>query len=108
MYEKETKKMQQHAMRLKENMRAFFTRYVNENIPEAKVYLFGSRMDDNAKGGDIDILIISKEKLSFMDISQLRICFYKMFGEQKVDIVNFAYNEEDPFKNIALNHAIEL
>ena len=100
--------MQQCAMRLKENMRAFFIRYVKEKFPGAKVYLFGSRMDDNAKGGDIDILIMSKEKLSFMDISQMRIRFNKIFGEQKVDIVNYAYNEEDPFKNIALNHAIEL
>ncbi len=100
--------MQQRTMRLKENMRDFFARYVKEKFPGAKVYLFGSRIDDNAKGGDIDILIISNEKLSFMDISQMRIRFYKMFGEQKVDIVNFAYNEEDPFKNIALNNAIEL
>jgi predicted nucleotidyltransferase len=95
-------------MRLKENMRNFFACYVKEYFPDAKVYLFGSRIDDNAKGGDIDILVISNEKLSFIDISKMRIHFYKKFGEQKVDILNFAYSEEDPFKNIVLNHAIEL
>ena len=99
---------QKRTMRLKEEMREFFACYVRENFQDAKVYLFGSRIDDNAKGGDIDILVISNEKLSFMDISRMRIHFYKMFSEQKIDIINFAYSEEDPFKKIALSHAIEL
>jgi len=89
-------------------MREFFVRYVKENFSDAKVYLFGSRVDDDKKGGDIDILIISKDKLSFADISQMRLRFYRMFGEQKIDIVNFMFTEDDPFKNIALNYAIEL
>ena len=33
--------------------------------PEASIYLFGSRANDNARGGDIDLLIISR-KICFM------------------------------------------
>jgi len=95
-------------MRLKENIRKFFIQYVEEHFSDSRVYLFGSRVDDSGKGGDIDILIISKEKLSITNLSHMRISFYKIFGEQKLDIINFTFAEQDPFKDIALSQAIEL
>ncbi|MHB1688926.1 MAG: nucleotidyltransferase family protein [Ignavibacteriaceae bacterium] len=95
-------------MRLKKDIAEFITRYVKGNFPDAKVYLFGSRADDNKKGGDIDVLILSNEKLSFSDLSKMRINFYKSFGEQKIDLINYTYLEEAPFKNIALSQAVEL
>ena len=95
-------------MRLKENIKSFLSDYTKKNFENAKVFLFGSRVDDDEKGGDIDVLILSEEKLSFSEISKMRVSFYKSFGEQKIDIVNFTYNDDDPFKNIALTNAIEL
>ena len=53
---------------------------------QAKLYLFGSRVDDSKKGGDIDLLILD-DTLSKKDLRTLRIDFFKNFGEQKLDIV---------------------
>lgn len=54
--------------------------------PDAKLYLFGSRVDDSKKGGDIDLLIISA-KISRKDVRTIRLNFFDQFGEQKLDIV---------------------
>lgn len=52
----------------------------------AKLYLFGSRVYDEKKGGDIDLLVID-EKLTEKDLRLLRVDFFKHFGEQKLDIL---------------------
>jgi len=54
--------------------------------PSAKLYLFGSRVDDTKQGGDIDLMVVS-DCLSRKDISRLRIEFFKRFGEQKMDVL---------------------
>ncbi len=54
--------------------------------PQASIYLYGSRVDPEKKGGDIDLLIISSS-LSSADVSKLRWAFYEDFGEQKMDII---------------------
>jgi predicted nucleotidyltransferase len=54
----------------------------------SKVYLFGSRTDDDKKGGDIDLYIEPsvKEDLYRKKIKLLKE-LYKNFGEQKIDVV---------------------
>jgi len=71
-----------------------------------RLYLFGSRVDDNKKGGDIDLLVVSNE-LTKKDLRKVRIEFFKHFGEQKIDIVldNGEYN---PFIKLIKQKAIEL
>lgn len=56
-----------------------------ELSPEATIYLFGSRTNDDLQGGDIDLLVVS-DCLTRKDMSRLRIDFFKHFGEQKIDI----------------------
>ncbi len=54
--------------------------------PDAKIYLFGSRLNDFAKGGDIDILVISKT-IDFIEKVRIRTGIFKEIEEQKLDIV---------------------
>ncbi len=57
--------------------------------PLAKVSLFGSRIDDSKKGGDIDLLVESnfdspdsyRRKIRLLTEIQLKL------GEQKIDII---------------------
>jgi len=68
----------------------------------AKIYLFGSRVDDTKKGGDIDLLIISDE-LTKKDLRLLRVEFFKYFGEQKIDIIL----DNGEFKNPFTKHIFQ-
>ena len=77
-------------------------------LPSATIYLFGSRVDDRKRGGDIDILILGDRKLNFIEKGQIEKIFFIKFGEQKLDLVSFEYNLENSFKEVALMEAIEL
>ena len=76
--------------------------------PNARVYLFGSRTDDEARGGDIDILILDKETLNIRELSDIERTFWRAFGEQKLDLVCYPPDSEHPFKQLALLRAIPL
>ena len=49
----------------------------DENV---QLYLFGSRIYDTRRGGEIDLLIITR-KLKRTDLWMLRQPFYEQFGE---------------------------
>ncbi len=61
---------------------------------KAQVYLFGSRTDDNAKGGDIDLFIELTAAISqpVLKTLQLNSELQQAFGLQKIDIVFHAPN----------------
>jgi len=62
----------------------------------SKIFLFGSRIDDQKKGGDIDLYIETEMK---NDVLQKKLklinSLHKILGEQKIDIVinNFSGNK---------------
>lgn len=74
---------------------------------DAKLYLFGSRTDDTQKGGDIDLLIVSKE-LTKRDMRLLRVDFFDKFGEQKLDIVLDDGTFQNPFHQMIQKKAVLL
>lgn len=52
----------------------------------AEIYLFGSRTNNEAKGGDIDLLVIS-DKIGFNEKLKIKSGLFKEIEEQKIDIV---------------------
>ena len=74
---------------------------------EAKLYLFGSRIDDSKRGGDIDLFVVST-KLTKKDLRHLRLAFFKVFGEQKLDILLDDGNFINPFHKMIAQKAVLL
>jgi predicted nucleotidyltransferase len=54
--------------------------------PAARVWLFGSRTDDRARGGDIDLLVRS-DSIGFGDKVLLRVRLQDRIGPQQIDLV---------------------
>ena len=93
-------------MRIREDERRILKESVRERDPDAKVYLFGSRADDNAKGGDIDILVLSQH-LTFQDKLKIKARIFEFIEDQSIHLV-IGRDMADPFVKIALNQGILL
>ena len=57
-------------MRLSKREIAFIKKTVNSFI-EGEIYIFGSQIDDNKKGGDLDIFIIPKFRKNYLEETAL-------------------------------------
>jgi len=95
-------------MRIKPEQIVTLKKSIQSRLPDASVYLFGSRTDDCKKGGDIDILVLSSNRLTLIQKSKIRSEYYKKFGEQKIDLISFTYQEEDNFKELVMLEAIKI
>jgi predicted nucleotidyltransferase len=95
-------------MRLEDNIRDFLKNEIIKKIPGAEVYLFGSRTDDQALGGDIDILILTKDRVDRKIFRSIRVEFFKKFGWQKLDLVSFPFDDQSPFRKLIESEAILL
>ncbi|MEW6620293.1 MAG: nucleotidyltransferase domain-containing protein [bacterium] len=95
-------------MRISAEQLEFLKREILLLVPDAVVYLFGSRVDDKKKGGDIDIMILSDRKIRWKEKAKIKWRYFEKFGEQKIDIVSSMFNENDAFKELVLQEGIRL
>ena len=91
-------------MRIDKTEKELFLEVIHSIDPEAEVYLFGSRVDDTLKGGDIDLLILSKE-VGFNDKVLIKQRIFEKMEEQKIDIL-INEDREEPFVKSILKHAM--
>jgi predicted nucleotidyltransferase len=81
---------------------------------DARVWLFGSRVDDAKRGGDIDLLIETRDRLAPDELVRRRTRYaarlYRGLGEQRIDMVITVRGEPDslPVVAAARHHGIQL
>lgn len=80
--------------------------YFYIDINECQLFLFGSRVDDKKKGGDIDLLLLLNNSLDYKNIllnKHIILADLKSaIGDQKIDLV--ITNQEDLKKDIFLSN----
>jgi len=91
-------------MRLKDSEKVRIKKVVLEFDPDSRVFLFGSRVDDGKKGGDIDLIVITNRN-SFLDRVYLTIKLKETLGDQKIDLV-LTDGKADPFVDMIKENAI--
>ena len=75
-------------MRLNDLERNSIKKAFKDVFKNGEIYLFGSRVDDNKRGGDIDIYIIPQIKENLREKKSLFLSkLYEYIGEQKIDII---------------------
>jgi predicted nucleotidyltransferase len=76
--------------------------------PSSDIYLYGSRVDDAAKGGDIDLLVVS-DHLGFREVLKLRRAILDRIGWQQLDLVVRRRDQADePLAAMVLETGIKL
>ncbi|NOT13867.1 MAG: nucleotidyltransferase domain-containing protein [Methylococcaceae bacterium] len=75
--------------------------------PKVEVFLFGSRVDDEKKGGDIDLYVIAQTGNDLSHKIKFLLALEQKIGEQKIDVV-LAIDKNRPIEQHAINTGILL
>ncbi|MEI6703280.1 MAG: nucleotidyltransferase domain-containing protein [Deltaproteobacteria bacterium] len=74
--------------------------------PNARLWLFGSRTDDQKRGGDIDVAILSAS-ISRMEVMRIKRSILDSIGEQHLDLV-VSGDGTEPFFRVAIEKGIPI
>jgi predicted nucleotidyltransferase len=92
-------------MRLTDREREVIVDSIKHVDQDADIYLFGSRVDDHKRGGDIDILIFS-EHIRKNNLIAIEEKIFKEIDEQKIDFVLSIKNISSKFIKMILSQKV--
>jgi len=93
-------------MRLANEEQSAISETIRQADNEAQIYLFGSRVDDAAKGGDIDLLVLSKS-INLMKKLDILAQLHRKLGERKIDIAVYP-DTTRPFPKMVMQEGVRL
>ena len=76
--------------------------------PLAQVHLYGSRIDDQARGGDVDLLVESQPELTFMQRAKIKLILERELSLPVDILTSDPASDPRPFVSIARQTAIRL
>jgi predicted nucleotidyltransferase len=86
-------------MRLTDHERDVVVKAIRAADPDAQIWLHGSRVRDDARGGDIDLLVLS-QRIQLREKLDVLVRLHSQLGEQRIDLT-VARDEQRPFVRIA-------
>lgn len=93
-------------MRISQEEKRLFVDSVTAVDPESRVWLFGSRVEDAKRGGDIDLAVLST-RIGRQEMRGIRRKILDRLGEQRIDIVTSSDGAE-PFFRMAVEEGVAL
>ncbi|MEO8122114.1 MAG: nucleotidyltransferase domain-containing protein [Rhodoferax sp.] len=93
-------------MRLANEEQLAISDTIHQADADAMIYLFGSRADDSAKGGDIDLLVLSK-RINLMAKLDILVQLHQRLGERKIDIAVYP-DTTRPFPRMVMQEGIRI
>ena len=93
-------------MRLAPREQSAIREAIHEADGEASIYLFGSRVDAAASGGDIDLLVLST-KIDLMTKLGILARLHQQLGERRIDLVVYP-DTSRPFSRMVIEEGVRL
>lgn len=93
-------------MRLNKEQKDTIVNTIRQLDPDARIHLFGSRTDDNARGGDIDLLVLSSV-LGYREKLLIRTRLKEKLGDRKIDLI-ITETPETAFEKYAYRTSVQI